>query len=57
MKTYSMIGNKIGIEVTANSAAEAKEIAEGKLLSGLGGEITFCLESDKREYETEINED
>lgn len=57
MKMYRMIGNNIGIEVTANSATEAKEIAEGKLLSGLGGEIVFCLEADKREYETETSED
>lgn len=53
MKTYLMIGTNIGIEVKAENAVEAKEIAERKLLCGLGGEIAFCSESDQREYEAE----
>ena len=53
MKTYSMIGNNIGIEVRADNAQEAMEIAERTLLQGLGGDITFCDEEDEMEYEEE----
>lgn len=51
MKTYYMIGNNIGIEVRADNAKEAMEIAESTLLQGLGGDISFCDEEDKKEYE------
>lgn len=51
MKTYFMIGNNIGIEVRANNALEAMQIAEETLLQGLGGDIEFLDEEDKREYE------
>jgi len=53
MKTYFMIGNNIGIEVQAENAQEAMEIAEDTLLQGLGGDINFCNEEDQREYEEE----
>ena len=51
MKSYSMIGNSIGIVVRANDAKEAMEIAERTLLQGYGGEISFCDTEDKEEYE------
>lgn len=51
MKTYYMIGHNIGIEVRAKNANEAMEIAERILLQGLGGDICFCDEEDKREYD------
>jgi hypothetical protein len=53
MKSYFMIGNNIGIEIHANSAQEAIQEAESKLLQGLGGDITFCNEEDQQEYEEE----
>ena len=51
MKTYFMVGNNIGIEVQAESASEAMQIAEGILIQGLGGSVDFTNEEDKREYE------
>ena len=51
MKTYSMIGNNIGIEVRANNAQEAMAKAERTLLQGLGGDITFLDKEDEMEYE------
>lgn len=56
MKTYNMIGNNIGIEVRANNSQEAMEKAEAALLHGLGGDIIFLDEKDKREYMYELNE-
>ena len=53
MKAYFMIGNNIGIEIHANSAKEAMQEAENRLLYGLGGDITFCNEEDQNEYEEE----
>lgn len=50
-KTYFMIGNNIGIEVRANNAQEAMQIAEETLLQGLGGDILFLDEEDRQEYE------
>lgn len=50
-KTYFMIGNNIGIEVRANNAQEAMQIAEDTLLQGLGGDILFLDEEDRKEYE------
>lgn len=57
MKTYSMIGNNIGIEVRANNAQEAMEKAERTLLQGLGGDITFLDKEDEMEYEEMESED
>jgi hypothetical protein len=51
MKDYFLVGNKIGISVYAENAQEAMEIAEAVLLQGLGGDISFCDEEDRREYE------
>lgn len=51
MKTYFMIGHNIGIEVRANNAQEAMQIAEETLIQGLGGDIVFCDEEDRKEYE------
>lgn len=43
MKTYSLIGKDIGIEVKANSKEEAIEKAEEILLQGLGGYVE-CID-------------
>ena len=51
MKAYFMLGNNIGIEIHANSAKEAMQEAENRLLCGLGGEVVFCNEDDQREFE------
>lgn len=51
MKSYSMIGNNIGIVVQAENALEAMQIAEDTLLQGWGGDIMFLDEEDKKEYE------
>ena len=51
MKIYNMIGHNIGIEVRANNAQEAMQIAEDTLLQGLGGDILFLDEEDRQEYE------
>lgn len=44
MKTYSLIGKDIGIEVKANSKEEAIEKSEEILLQGLGGYVE-CLDT------------
>lgn len=44
MKTYSLIGKDIGIEVKANSKEEAIEKAEEILLQGLGGYVE-CIDT------------
>ena len=51
MKTYSLIGHNIGIEIEAENAVEAIEKAEQILLQGLGGCIEFTKEEDQEEYE------
>ena len=51
MKTYFLIGNNIGIEVEAENALEAMQIAEDKLIQGLGGDLSFCNDEDRREYD------
>ena len=51
MKTYSMIGMNIGIEVEAENTEEAMQIAENMLLHGLGGYIQFTDMEDAKEYE------
>ena len=43
MKTYSLIGKDIGIEVKANSKEEAIEKAEEILVQGLGGYVE-CID-------------
>lgn len=59
MKTYYMTGNNIGIEVLANNAQEAMKKAERTLtlLQGLGGDIEFCNQEDKNEYESYESEE
>lgn len=47
MKTYSLIGRNIGIEVVANSKEEAIEKAEEILLQGLGGYVECLNESEE----------
>lgn len=51
MKSYSMLGINIGIEIYAESAEQAMEIAREEYLYGLGGEFIFCNEEDKQELE------
>lgn len=50
MKEYQMIGDGIGIVVTAHNAEEAMNTAEAKLLSGYGGCISFLNKEDEDEY-------
>lgn len=51
MKTYSMVGFDIGIEIQAESVAEAIEIARERYTCGLGGDFRFLDEEDEQEYQ------
>ena len=53
MKEYVMMGRDIGIVVYANSATEAMEKAESRLLQGCGGYVEFLVEEDQIEYDNE----
>lgn len=51
MKTYSMLGIDIGIEIQAESVEQALEIAREQYLCGLGGDFRFLNEEDEQEYQ------
>ena len=51
MKTYSMLGIDIGIEIQAESVEQAIEIAREQYLCGLGGDFKFLDEEDEQEYQ------
>lgn len=51
MKTYNMLGIDIGIQIQAENAEEAMEIAREEYLYGLGGDFVFLNEGDRQEYE------
>ena len=51
MKIYNMLGIDIGIQIQAESAEEAMEIAREEYLYGLGGNFVFLDKEDKEEYE------
>ena len=50
MKTYNMVARDVGLEIQAENAEQAMEIAKEMILQGLGGYIEFCDEEDRQEY-------